>query len=195
MSLAIPLAYAFFSSMPALAAYNLVQEYSGSKFFDGWDWQDHVYDDTTHGTPRGMYRSRTILILSTPGYVGHVFYLSEANAMAKPNPIAYLNDAGNAVIKIDNTTSVDYENKRNSVSPSLPVPRLSSLTSASLALSGRSGSQRTTTSPSAPSSSLTPCTCLTGAPSGPGSGRKARTGRRAARSISWSRSTLRPRTR
>nr|VWP01679.1 Cell cycle regulatory protein [Ganoderma boninense] len=94
MSLAIPLAYALFSSAPALAAYNLAQEYSGSKFFDGWDWQDHVYDDTTHG---------------------HVFYLSEANAMAKPNPIAYLNDAGNAVIKVDNTSSVDYNNKRNSV--------------------------------------------------------------------------------
>ena len=42
--------------------------------------------------------------------------------MAKPNPIAYLNDAGNAVIKIDNTTSVDYNNKRNSVSPTLPRP-------------------------------------------------------------------------
>ena len=49
MSLAIPLAYALFSSAPAFAAYNLAQEYSGSKFFDGWDWQDHVYDDTTHG--------------------------------------------------------------------------------------------------------------------------------------------------
>ena len=36
--------------------------------------------------------------------------------MAKPNPIAYMNDAGNAIIKIDNTTSVDYNNKRNSVS-------------------------------------------------------------------------------
>ncbi|KAM5533510.1 hypothetical protein V8D89_012847 [Ganoderma adspersum] len=94
MSLAIPLAYALLSSAPAFAAYNLAQEYSGSKFFDGWDWQDHVYDDTTHG---------------------HVFYLSKDNAMAKPNPIAYLNDAGNAVIKVDNTSSVDYNNKRNSV--------------------------------------------------------------------------------
>ena len=48
--------------------------------------------------------------------------------MAKPNPIAYMNDAGNAIIKIDNTTSVNYDNKRNSVSLFRPhLPRHHSL--------------------------------------------------------------------
>lgn len=41
-------------------------------------------------------------------------YVSQANASA--SQLAYVNSAGNAIIKVDNTTFVPYNEKRNSVS-------------------------------------------------------------------------------
>ena len=45
---------------------------------------------------------------------GDVTYVSQANASA--SQLAYVNSAGNAIIKVDNTTFVPYNEKRNSVS-------------------------------------------------------------------------------
>lgn len=46
-------------------------------------------------------------------------YVSQANATAMK--LAYVNDAGNAIIKVDNITNVPYPEKRDSVSiPSYP---------------------------------------------------------------------------
>ncbi|KAI8996320.1 concanavalin A-like lectin/glucanase domain-containing protein [Trametes punicea] len=92
MHLAIPLAYALFSAPSALATYNFVKEYSGSDFFTGWDFGNGTYDSTTHG---------------------HVNYLNQSAAMSQQ--LAYVNDAGNAIIKVDNFSLVIWENKRNSV--------------------------------------------------------------------------------
>ena len=50
---------------------------------------------------------------------GDVNYVSQANATA--DQLAYVNTAGNAIIKVDNTTSVPYNEKRNSVSNQLLV--------------------------------------------------------------------------
>ncbi|KAI9058735.1 glycoside hydrolase family 16 protein [Trametes sanguinea] len=92
MHLAIPLAYALFSSQSALAAYNLVKEYSGTDFFNGWDFGNGTYDSTTHG---------------------HVNYLNQSDATSQK--LAYVNDAGHAIIKVDDFSTVIWENKRNSV--------------------------------------------------------------------------------
>ncbi|KAI8990389.1 concanavalin A-like lectin/glucanase domain-containing protein [Trametes punicea] len=79
------------AASPALAAYNLVRNYSGPAFFNGWDFFDG-FDNTTNGD---------------------VNYLSQANATA--DHLAFINDAGHAIIKVDNTTFVPFNFKRNSV--------------------------------------------------------------------------------
>ena len=48
MRLAIPLASTLLAITPAYAAYNLVKEYKGQTFFDGWDFYNN-HDNTTNG--------------------------------------------------------------------------------------------------------------------------------------------------
>ncbi|KIY50366.1 hypothetical protein FISHEDRAFT_64979 [Fistulina hepatica ATCC 64428] len=74
-----------------LAAYNLVKEFSGDTFFDDWTYYGY-WDNLTSGD---------------------VEFLSRANATA--DKLTYVNDAGRAIIKVDNTTDVLYNYKRNSV--------------------------------------------------------------------------------
>ena len=45
--------------------------------------------------------------------IGDVNYLDQANATA--SKLAYVNDAGRVIITVDNTTSVPYNYKRDSV--------------------------------------------------------------------------------
>ncbi|EPS94588.1 hypothetical protein FOMPIDRAFT_58348 [Fomitopsis schrenkii] len=87
------LAAAALSSGSALAAsnYSLVKEYSGQSFFDGWVFYDY-YDNTTSGD---------------------VEYVSQTNATQ--SKLAYVNDNGAAIIKVDNTTFVPWNDKRDSV--------------------------------------------------------------------------------
>ncbi|KAI0830328.1 concanavalin A-like lectin/glucanase domain-containing protein [Trametes gibbosa] len=84
-------AVALIASTPAFAAYNLVKEYSGSNFFSEWDFYGS-YDNLTSGD---------------------VIWVTKANATQ--SKLAYVNDAGNAIIKVDNTTFVPYNEKRDSV--------------------------------------------------------------------------------
>ncbi|KAI0673184.1 concanavalin A-like lectin/glucanase domain-containing protein [Trametes maxima] len=84
-------AIALFASTPTLAAYNLVKEYSGSSFFSGWDFYGN-YDNLTNGD---------------------VNWVDQTNATQ--SKLAYVNDAGHAIIKVDNTTFVPYNYKRDSV--------------------------------------------------------------------------------
>ncbi|RDX41602.1 hypothetical protein OH76DRAFT_1489360 [Lentinus brumalis] len=92
MHFAIPVAAALLASAHgASAAYNLVREYSGSSFFDGWEFYGN-YDNLTNGD---------------------VNFVSAANASSEK--LAYVNDAGKVIITVDNTTSVTYNNKRDSV--------------------------------------------------------------------------------
>ncbi|KAI0354226.1 hypothetical protein OH77DRAFT_1405539 [Trametes cingulata] len=92
MHYAIPLVYALLSTPSALAAYNLAKEYSGSSFFSGWDFGNGTYDSTTHG---------------------HVNYLNQSSATSQK--LAYVNDAGHAVLKVDDFSFVPWQEKRNSV--------------------------------------------------------------------------------
>ncbi|KAH9886712.1 concanavalin A-like lectin/glucanase domain-containing protein [Cubamyces lactineus] len=81
----------FLVSTPAYAAYNLVKEYSGQNFFNGWDFYGN-YDNLTSGD---------------------VNWVDQANATQ--DHLAYVNDAGHAIIKVDNTSNVPWNYKRNSV--------------------------------------------------------------------------------
>ncbi|GBE86887.1 concanavalin A-like lectin/glucanase domain-containing protein [Sparassis latifolia] len=78
-------------SRVALGNYTLVQSFSGSNFFNGWQFYGN-YDNTTEGD---------------------VTYVNQTNATAFN--LAYVNPAGNAIIKVDNTSFVPYNEKRNSV--------------------------------------------------------------------------------
>ncbi|KAI0354210.1 hypothetical protein OH77DRAFT_1405538 [Trametes cingulata] len=91
MHIAKPWGAVILASTPAFAAYNLVKEYSGSDFFSGWDFYGN-YDNLTSGD---------------------VIWVDQANATQ--SQLAYVNGAGHAIIKVDNTTFVPYNYKRNSV--------------------------------------------------------------------------------
>ncbi|KAI0743871.1 concanavalin A-like lectin/glucanase domain-containing protein [Daedaleopsis nitida] len=90
MRLAITLASTLFATAPAYAAYNLVKEYSGKNFFNGWEFYGN-YDNLTNGD---------------------VTYVDQANATS--SQLGYVNDAGNVIVKVD-TGFVPYNEKRNSV--------------------------------------------------------------------------------
>ncbi|TFK74516.1 hypothetical protein BDN72DRAFT_813017 [Pluteus cervinus] len=59
-----------------------LREYAGQSFFDGWDYYG-FYDNTTWG---------------------NVTYLDQPDAVSQR--LTYVNSAGNAVVKVDNTTNV-----------------------------------------------------------------------------------------
>ncbi|KAF5334392.1 hypothetical protein D9611_013556 [Ephemerocybe angulata] len=66
----------------ATAVYAPVRQYEGSTFFDQWAFYGNV-DNTTWG---------------------NVTYLDEPNAVSKK--LAFINDAGNAIVKVDNTATL-----------------------------------------------------------------------------------------
>ncbi|KAM0750678.1 hypothetical protein T439DRAFT_342968 [Meredithblackwellia eburnea MCA 4105] len=76
---------------PAWAAYSLLRDYSGSTFFDRWSYYGH-YDNLTNGD--------TIFV---------------NQSLADSLDLTYINSAGNAIIKVDNTSTVPYNEKRNTV--------------------------------------------------------------------------------
>ncbi|BGP26757.1 glycoside hydrolase family 16 protein [Rhodotorula toruloides] len=71
------------------AAYTPLKTYSGSSFFDSWNFYGH-YDNLTNGDIDFVNRTDS-------------------------SDLAYINGAGNAIIKMDNTSTVLYPNKRRSV--------------------------------------------------------------------------------
>ncbi|WWC86640.1 uncharacterized protein L201_001517 [Kwoniella dendrophila CBS 6074] len=68
------------------AKYPLTESHSGSTFFDGWKFPVETYDNTTSGD---------------------VFW-----ATAQNTSLLYVNDAGRAILKVDNTSTVVYNEKR-----------------------------------------------------------------------------------
>ncbi|BGP16205.1 hypothetical protein JCM10213_007063 [Rhodosporidiobolus nylandii] len=78
------------SAAPAAkAAYSLHHTYAGDSFFEGWDWYGSN-DDLTGGT---------------------VYYVPQNESA----DLAYVNEAGNVVIKVDNTTTLGPSAYRDSV--------------------------------------------------------------------------------
>ncbi|KZT11783.1 glycoside hydrolase family 16 protein [Laetiporus sulphureus 93-53] len=84
---------AAFFLLPVLVKcqYDMVKEYTGDSFFDDWDFYNN-YDNLTEGD---------------------VFFVS-AKSAGQDN-LAYISDSGNAIMRVDNTSTVTVGNKRNSV--------------------------------------------------------------------------------
>jgi len=80
-----------FPSSAQAADYSLVKAYQGSSFFDDWTFYGN-YDNLTNGDA--------------------IFVNASVGASSQ---LAYVNSAGNAVIKVDNTSTVVYNDKRNTV--------------------------------------------------------------------------------
>ncbi|PBK63491.1 hypothetical protein ARMSODRAFT_963104 [Armillaria solidipes] len=64
------------------ALYAPLREYAGQSFFNGWNFPG-TYDNTTSGS---------------------VIFVDQATAIA--NKLAYVNDAGNAILRVDNSTDI-----------------------------------------------------------------------------------------
>ncbi|TFY64597.1 hypothetical protein EVJ58_g2524 [Rhodofomes roseus] len=75
----------------AALGYELIHDYSGNTFFDGWDYY-------------GKWDNLTL---------GNVTYLTQEAATQQK--LTYVNDAGNAIIKVDNFTTVASGERRNSI--------------------------------------------------------------------------------
>ena len=72
-----------------------------------------------HTTISRTVRLRPSRIVGSPaqidGDIGDVNWVSEANATQ--SQLAYVNDAGRVIIKVDNTSFVPWNEKRDTVSP------------------------------------------------------------------------------
>jgi len=91
-SATIGLSVAVLSVVPgARAAYDLVEAWQGQSFFDGWQFYGS-YDNLTNGDTIWVNQS-----------------------LATSSHLAYVDGNGKAIIKVDNTTNVLYNDKRNSV--------------------------------------------------------------------------------
>jgi hypothetical protein len=81
------------------AIYLPLREYAGTTFFDGWDYWGDI-DNTTWG--------EHIFSAGMPGgthtLTGNVTYLDRTNATT--TRLTYVNDAGHAIIRVDNTTTI-----------------------------------------------------------------------------------------
>ncbi|KAJ9107734.1 hypothetical protein QFC21_001195 [Naganishia friedmannii] len=73
------------------ATYNLIKTYQGESFFDDWSYYGN-YDNLTNGD--------AIWVNSTVG---------------TSDQLTYATSGGNAIVKVDNTSTVEYNYKRNSV--------------------------------------------------------------------------------
>ncbi|KIM56707.1 glycoside hydrolase family 16 protein [Scleroderma citrinum Foug A] len=71
--------------------YDVTRDYSGSTFFSGWDF---------YGAPDNLT-------------FGNVNWVSQEEAMSQS--LAYVNDQGHVILKVDNTTNVPIGENRNAV--------------------------------------------------------------------------------
>ncbi|OCH87773.1 glycoside hydrolase family 16 protein [Obba rivulosa] len=75
----------------SVAGFDIIRDYSGESFFDGWDF----------------YGFRDNLTLGNVTWVDYDTALSQR--------LAYVNDAGNVILKVDNFTDVPFNSTRNSI--------------------------------------------------------------------------------
>ncbi|KZO94279.1 glycoside hydrolase family 16 protein [Calocera viscosa TUFC12733] len=74
------------------AGFNLLQNWQGSDFFNNWSYYGN-YDNLTNGD---------------------AVFVTQAVAEAQPQ-LTFINGAGNAIVRVDNASTVVYPNKRNTV--------------------------------------------------------------------------------
>ncbi|KAJ6590533.1 concanavalin A-like lectin/glucanase domain-containing protein [Mycena vulgaris] len=85
------LLFLLFLLFSAVSCYDIVDNFSGIPFFDGFDFYGN-YDNLT---------------------LGDVVWLNEADAFTQQ--LALVNSAGNVILKVDNFSNVPFNQKRNSV--------------------------------------------------------------------------------
>lgn len=94
------------------AIYTPTHEFSGTTFFDGWNFAGSI-DNTTWGACKPLYTLQLFILL--PGNVTFV-----DKSLATSDRLAYVNSAGNAILRVDNVTDVTLNEDRlayrNSVS-------------------------------------------------------------------------------
>ncbi|KZT51855.1 glycoside hydrolase family 16 protein [Calocera cornea HHB12733] len=74
------------------AGFNLLQNWQGNSFFDNWSFYGN-FDNLTNGD---------------------AVFVTQAVAQAEPQ-LAFINSGGNAIVRVDNASTVVYPNKRNTV--------------------------------------------------------------------------------
>ena len=90
-------------------AFDVIRDYSGSTFFDAWDFYGNL-DNLTWGTslPFGVYLPSTVLIIQ-----GNVTWVTQE--VAASQNLAYVNSENHVIIKVDNATNVTFGQMRSSV--------------------------------------------------------------------------------
>jgi hypothetical protein len=124
------------SGIQPARAYDLIRDYSGPTFFEGWDFYGG-WDNLTLGkcpfpqlwtflNGHVLRRSRLLPSLTIPrgnhffhfthalSHLGDVWWLNAADAFTQR--LAYINSANRAIIKVDNLSNVPFNQKRNTVS-------------------------------------------------------------------------------
>lgn len=96
----------------AYAAYSPIRDYSGSTFFDHWTFFDQTDAGLTNGT--NIRSVKTSIFTASGCFSGDVQFLGQSAATSQR--LAFTNGAGNTIIKVDNSSTVVWPNKRNSVS-------------------------------------------------------------------------------
>ena len=93
------------------ALYAPLREYAGQSFFTGWNFPGH-YDNTTSGACPRPSRVESPNVLN----VGSVIFVDHATATV--DRLAHVNDAGHAILRVDNSTDITVTGTdRNSVGP------------------------------------------------------------------------------
>lgn len=95
------------AALQMVSGYTMVRQYAGSSFFNKWDFYG-AWDNLTLGW---LFLEHSAFSLI--GITGDVWWLDKANATAQG--LTYVNDDGNAVIKVDDTSYVPFNEKRNAV--------------------------------------------------------------------------------
>ncbi|KAJ2917899.1 hypothetical protein MD484_g2527, partial [Candolleomyces efflorescens] len=90
-NLIVPIIIGYLHLPALLHAYELLEDFSGTTFFDKWDFYGH-WDNLT---------------------LGDVWWLNRTQAFDQR--LVYTNEAGNAIIKVDNSSDVPWNEKRNTI--------------------------------------------------------------------------------
>jgi len=85
------------------AIYAPLREYAGSTFFDRWAYYGNV-DNTTWGVFTGTFLCDWVANASVGAFSGNVTYQDQANATSKG--LTFVDGAGHAIVKVDNTTTL-----------------------------------------------------------------------------------------
>lgn len=98
----LALSFALLTPSPvAASSYSLIKSYAGSTFFSTSDWSYYgAYDNLT---------------------LGDVIWVNETVATSSSVPLTYVNDAGNAIIRVDNTCEFSSQGERRPVENVYPT--------------------------------------------------------------------------